>query len=381
MALTITACDSSDKSNKSTSKDASSDEVTQSAATTITTKISGRFVGSGIDAISLERIADDFSYDKHEHIANHKLSANGDFCFEFMMDEESSPRYYCIVIDDESFHIPLIVTPGDDITLRSAGDIFLNYEVEGSEESQLLREFNASYIGYYRKYKEYIQRNNGRAAAEVAIEAMGKQIEFVVTHPDKLASIYAVELRLFERELPHLASMGISHIHLQSIYNALMESYPTSPYLEILSRKIELEQMIDTAPESLYPDITLKDINRNPHNLSDLKGKVTLLCFWSSEDSMSNIFVTEFKEIYNRYHDKGLEAFFVSADNDRLRWIDMVQKQQHPWISVYGSDNPKVFATYNIQVVPYAYIIDSKGDISYAPLSPKELEKRIKELL
>jgi hypothetical protein len=59
----------------------------------------------------------------------------------------------------------------------------------------------------------------------------------------------------------------------------------------------------------------------------------------------------------------------------------MVQKQQHPWASVFGGDNPKVFDVYNIQVVPYAYIIDRDGNVSYAPLNTAELERVIKELL
>ena len=41
--------------------------------------------------------------------------------------------------------IPLIVTPGDRIEVNSLCDLARNYTVEGSEESQLLKQFNTQY--------------------------------------------------------------------------------------------------------------------------------------------------------------------------------------------------------------------------------------------
>ena len=365
IALGFTACKEQKKSPEQTPE-------------TVTTTISGRFVGSGIDNISLERISDDFQ--STEHIADHELSANGDFSFELEIEEGTSPRYYQIMTG-ENFPITLIVAPGDEITLESAGDIFANYRISGSEESALVREFTTSYFGDYVKFIEFVGNGDSNSAIKIAKEAIHKQIEFIITNTDKLASVFATRLRLFESFLPQFESQGVNYIHLQSISEALTKSYPSSPYIYVLNNDIEHIKMIIEAPTSLYPEITLSDINRNVHKLSELRGKVTLLCFWSSEDSMSNIFVAEFKDIYNRYHDKGLEAYFVSADSNRAAWIDMVQQQQHPWTSVYGGDSQSVFTSYNIQVVPYAYIIDRDDNMHYAPLVPKELEKLIKELL
>ena len=379
MSLAITACNHKDKGNKTSDSEAAAGSSSAESQGMVTTTVSGRFVGSGVNSITLVSITDDFN--QSQEIGSHELTANGDFKFEFKIEKGASPRYYCIETEGEDLHLPLIIAPGDNIVLRSAGDIGLNYEVEGSEESQLLREFHNSYFDYYNKYTKKLEFGEWRAATEIAMTALRMQIEFVVKNADKLAAIYASQLDLFERELPDLASNGVNYMHLEGIRQALAKSYPSSPYIAILEQQIEIAKMIDNAPEALYPDISLTDINRVRHNLSDLRGKVTLLCFWSSQDSMSNIFVSQFKELYNRYHDAGLEAYFVSADMDRITWIDMVQKQQHPWASVFGGDNPKVFDVYNIQVVPYAYIIDRDGNVSYAPLNTAELERVIKELL
>lgn len=367
IALTITGC--REQENKK-----SEDKTTMATAT-----IEGQFVGSGVENISLERLSDDFTDIKA--IDNCKLSANGEFSFEIEIEEGSSSRFYQITSGEDSYPIVLVVAPGDKITLQAAGDIFRNYRVQGSEESQLIQEFNVNYFDAYDTFTEYADKQNNSEAVATATKAMRQQLEFVITHADRLAAIYALNLRLFESHIPLLASKGVNHIHFKTVRDAIAKSYPTSPYIATIDRSIELATMIANAPEALYPNITLSDINRNVHSLSAFQGKVTLLCFWSAQDQLSSLFIGEFKALYERYHEAGLEAYFVSADSNRAMWIDTVQMQQHPWVSVFGGDNPLVFSTYNVDVVPLVFIIDREGNMSSAPLVPNELEARIRELL
>ena len=371
LTLTITSCRVAD--------DKSNDESEESPAMATTT-IEGRFVGSGVESISLQRLADDFVGDI-ETIGECQLSANGEFSFEIEIEEGSSPRFYQITTGEDSYPIVLVVAPGDEITLEAAGDIFSNYRVKNSEESQLIKEFNTLYFGAYETFTNNVREGNNKEAIATATQAMRQQLEFIISHADKLASIYALNLRLFESHIPLLESKGINHIHFETVRDAIAESYPDSPYIETIDHSIELAMRIANAPEALYPNITLSDINRNVHTLSDFHGKVTLLCFWSLQDQLSTLFIGEFKALYERYHEAGLEAYFVSADSNRLLWIDVVQQQQHPWVSVFGGDNPIVFSTYNVTDVPLAFIIDREGNMSSAPLIPTELEARIQELL
>ena len=367
IALTITGC--RQQENK---KDNATDNM-------VTTTIEGRFVGSGVESISLERLSDNFL--DIERVDNCKLTANGDFSFEIEVKQDSSPRFYQITTGDDNYPIVLVVAPGDKITLQSAGDIFRNYRVSGSKESQLIQEFNVNYFEAYDNFMEYVNKEDNSEALATATKAMRQQTEFIISNSSHLAAIYALNLRLFESHIPLMASKGINCYHYQAVRDAIAKSYPNSPYIETLNRSIELAMMISTAPEALYPNITLSDINRNVHSLSEFQGKVTLLCFWSAQDQISSLFIGEFKDIYERYHDAGLEAYFVSTDSSRIYWIDTVQQQQHPWVSVFGGDNPTVFSTYNVNEVPLAFIIDRQGNMSNAPLTPNELEARIKELL
>ena len=117
----------------------------------VTTRISGRFVGSNVDTIYLERVADMSS--APERIAEGVIADNGAFSFEFDIEEGLSPRFYKLSFSGNTRPVTLVVEAGDDIVLESAGDIFLNYRVEGSEESALIC---LRSLGAYRR--EYLGR-------------------------------------------------------------------------------------------------------------------------------------------------------------------------------------------------------------------------------
>lgn len=378
IALTIAGCKGQDKKEESNTTPAM-----------VTTTISGCFADNGTQTINLQLVADDFT--AVERVASTQLTTDGEFGFEIAIEEGTSPRFYLItanadnpdtedIVEQETL-ITLVVAPGDNISLHATDDIINDYTVTGSDESQLIKEFETAYLGAYNTFVEQVDGERNKEAIATATAAMRKQLEFVITHADKLASIYALNTRLFEQHIPMLASKGINHIHYKTVRDAIAKSYPTSPYIATLERSIELATMIANAPEVSYPNITLSDINRNIHSLTDNKGKVTLLCFWSAQDQLSTLFIGEFKEIYKRYHDAGLEAYFVSADSNRVFWIESVRMQKHPWVSVFGGDNPSVFSMYNVDVVPLAFIIDREGNMKSATLIPDELDKMIKELL
>ena len=114
--------------------------------------------------------------------------------------------------------------------------------------------------------------------------------------------------------------------------------------------------------------------------LDTFRGKVVLVVNTASKCGFTSQYAN-LEELYKKYHDKGFEVYMVSADDNRSVWIEAVRSQGHPWISVFGGDNPTVFATYNIVGVPMAYIIDRSGELHSCNLERTALESTIKELL
>lgn len=355
----------------------------------INTTISGRFVGSGVDSIFLERISDTFA--EPTRVAAACLEDNGAFSFGLALDEQEPHRFYRISNNKGTRPVTLVVAPEDEIELESVGDIFLNYKVEGSEESELICEFNREYfkacdrlaliaegLGTRASYNE----REAYLAAQQAIQA---QLRFVGSHSNSLAAFYAMRHSIAEQYIPQLDGHGISVVHYRAVLEGVSEKYPESPYIAIIEREIaEVEAMIDlmgNVQVASYPDIELEDMYKVKHKLSELDGKVVLLYFWTLESALCNNINAELKELYAKYHDQGFEVYHISADSDIAVWIEAVRQQQHPWISLYGGNDMDVFTLYNVVKLPTAYLIDREGDMVVAPLNMTALERELKRAL
>lgn len=353
------------------------------------TTIRGRFVGANVDSVFLEQVSDNFA--RPERVGAVALSDNGGFSFSLAIDPDASPRFYKLTFPNNRRPVTLVVAPDDDINLESAGDVFLNYEVEGSEESALIREFNREYFAVCDRLALIAenlesQRNYTEADAyRAAQEAMKTQLRFVATNRDRLAAFYALRHSIAEQYIPQLDGYGISIVHYRTVLEGLLERYPDSPYIAILEREIaEAEAISDLANRveiAAHPEIELEDIYKQSHKLSDLDGKVVLLYFWLSESALCNNINAELKALYERYHGDGFEVYHVSADGDIAQWVEAVRQQGHPWISVYGGANADVFTLFNVQQLPMAYIIDRDGNINHTSLALDELEREIKRRL
>lgn len=356
------------------------------------TTIEGRFVGNEVDSVFLERIDDTLL--TPERVEAVQLADNGAFRFDIRIEEGTSPRFYRLSFGDDLRPVTLVVAPGDNIHLESIGDIFLNYTVEGSEESALVRDFCRSYFeaaDHLSSIVETITNADDIAtswnleayrAAERAIQA---QLRFVGSHRGNLASFFAVRHSVAEQYIPQLSGAGVSIIHYQTVLEGLRECYPDSPYIAILEREISDAEILFDLSQNVtlesYPDIALEDMYRNEQRLSSLDGNVVLLCFWSANVAACNNLNANLKDIYERYHNEGFEVYMVSADANKSLWIEAVRAQGHPWISVFGGENPEVFSLYNISAFPQAFLIDREGNLSIPSLVQEQLISAIEAAL
>ena len=359
---------------------------------TTNTSISGRFVGSGVDSIYLERITDKF--DKAEQIDAVALQDDGSFNFDLTIAEGESPRFYRLAFSDDSRPVTLVVAPGDQIKMESAGNIFLNYSVEGSEESALIAEFSHDYFASVDELANIAEnqlptsgsgRQLERRAYDLAREAMLKQMRFVGSHQDCIASIYALHHKVAEQYIPQLEGQGVNIVHYNSVLEGVKAKYPTSPYVALLERKIEeseaFARVLDSVHEVSYPDLELMDICGTKHKLSDLEGKVVLVYFWSALNAKSNNLNADLKELYKEYHDKGFEVYHVSVDADKDSWVLAINAQNLPWSSLYTGGDARVIELYNVEKIPTTYIINREGDISPVQEDIESIKREVKRLI
>ena len=351
-------------------------------------KISGRLSGTRSQLLYLE----EYSPSGEQLIDSTLLNEKGDYLFKIKGDSKS-PRLYHLVCDQE--RIPLLLQGGDQVEVSSIGNLTRNYTVEGSDESNLLREFYQSYIqglieldrlaATYARHKGEERNEAIRAYTEEFRRIKREQLRFVVEHKESMAAVYAIYQRLPGD--PYLFNQESDAIYYRTLWEALSERYPTSPYVEMLERDIErlegYQELMSRVQETGFPDLELPDMYGKKHRLSDLKGKVILLDFWSAELGTSNQLNAELKETYARSKERGFEVYQVAIDLSKALWIERVQEQALPWISVSDLKGEGSIAgrLYNLQKLPSNFLINREGIIVGQDLYGEKLSKEIAKLL
>ena len=350
-------------------------------------KIAGRFVGSDANMVYLERN----TTLEQTIIDSVKIAEDGSFALS-INDAPATPTLYNVIFDNE--RIPLLVQRGDKINVQSAGSVLRNCEVSGSLETELLHSFNKEYIsGVARlneiisKYTNDLSEEQTKAVSKEYTELYRKikrsQLRFIIEHKDRIAAIYA----LYQR-IPNDANLfnGDSDvIYYRTVAEAVEQTYPESPYLPILRTQIARMDaqlnLLSNITETSFPEINMPDMYGNQKSLTALEGNVILLHFWSAAIGNGNAINADLKDIYAKYHDQGFEIYQVGIDTSKAAWINAVQEQKLPWISVSDlqGEVSSSLKSYNISKLPANYLIDRKGNIVAKDLTGEKLEAEIKK--
>ena len=87
------------------------------------------------------------------------------------------------------------------------------------------------------------------------------------------------------------------------------------------------------------------------------------------------------KEVYAKYHDKGLEIYSISQDSKAKEWKDYVEEKEMTWINVLANSGSKVYKDYGIEFIPTVFLIDCRtGEILVHEGHP-DLDAILAELL
>lgn len=351
--------------------------------------ISGRFVGSQADMVYLEQTT------ALEQILldSVKIDENGRFKLQ-LGNVSETPSLYNIIFDNE--RIPLLLMGGDNIELNAAGKVARNYTVVGSLESELLQQFNQSFIdgavklnGIIAKFSDELndeqRKEITKEYSKLYLDIKKQQLHFIIENKNRIAAVYALHQRLLNEA--YLFNGDSDVIYYRTVADAIAETYPESHYLPILRSQIARMDaqisLLSQVKETTIPEISLPDMFGNKRSLSSNIGKVVLLQFWSAALGNSNTLNADLKELYTKYREQGFEIFQVSIDTSKAVWINAIQEQKIPWITVSdlrGESSPAL-GVYNVQKLPSNYLINREGHIAGKDLMGESLEAEIKKLL
>ena len=299
------------------------------------------------------------------------LSSKGNFSFS--VPAPQYPDFYRLRIGNYS--LILAVDSTETITITTSRDsLATTLSIAGSTNSLTIAQL----------------RSFARNAPREELREHAKQV--IITNPRSLAAYYAVFFKQGGEYIWNMYDPADRRMFqaVATSFHTWMPDYERSTALyaqvsNVLKAEREIQQqaavrqIIDDA-ENAFLDIALKDDNNITQSLSDLRGKVIVLDFSAIEMEQSKGYIFELRELYNRYHKRGLAIYSVSLDRNRLLWEDGVINL--PWTNVYAGEQAiEVLTRYNVQSLPTLFLLDRKGNVQGRYTDFKQLDADIRKYL
>ncbi|WP_319229576.1 TlpA disulfide reductase family protein [Draconibacterium orientale] len=330
-------------------------------------------------------------------ITETKINKKGEFEISAMT---GIPTFYLLKLNDQSF-ITLLVDSAETVTVEAdAANFDREYNVEGSPGSAHVKLLDSklketrhkldsirSLDNLYKGNPEYdsVRPRWAEEYDNIVKEQIEFSTQFVRDNPFSMASVLALYQKLDNNFIVRDLQV------MKTAASALNSIYPKSEQVQALynnalqivrdKQSADMKKFIQEQGEN-SPEITLPNPDGTEVALSSLRGKVVLVQFWAAVDRASRIQNPVLVEAYNKYKRKGFEIYQVSVDVNRAEWVDAIDKDKLRWINVGDMEGSKLAAAvYNIQSVPFNYLLNEEGEIVAKNLRGPALDKALAQLL
>jgi thiol-disulfide isomerase/thioredoxin len=277
------------------------------------------------------------------------------------------------IYKDSIFSSTSVGTPNNDVFDDYKKQYKKQYNVISSLRDSILKLANNPIILKQLKIKMKSQK--------ILLKNFG--FNFIKTYPDSDFSLILLNSALGQKGFDiDLAKEAYDKINI-SIKTKTVENQIISNQIKTKlnkAKKTELVKIGEKVPAFSGPNSKgiLLDLNK-------IKGKVTIIDFWASWCKPCRIENPNLVNLYDKYHDNGLEIISISLDSEtqRLAWIKAIKKDQLNWFNISNlkSWNDPIAQLYGVNSIPATFIIDQDGVLIDKQLRGRQLDERIRGLL
>ena len=330
-----------------------------------------------------------------------KLAEDGSFSFDGKASE--APEFYRLRIAGQIINVAIDST--ETVKFKASYPTMTSqYEVEGSEENNKVKELSLLQLGLQAQVNA-IAQNPQLGVKEVqdsvikVLTAYKNNIKrnYIFKEPMKAYSYFALFQTFTLGNMQSLIFNPRSNKDDIKVFAAVATSWDTfypgaergknlhniaiEGMKDIRIVQAEQNQQIDESKvkTSGIIDIALADNKGQVRRLSDLAGKVVLLDFHAFGTKQSTQRIMMMRELYNKYHAAGFEIYQVAVDPDEHFW--KTQTAALPWISVRADENSQALTLYNVQSIPTFFLITKENVLYKRDVQIKNLDAEIKALL
>lgn len=329
-----------------------------------------------------------------------KLDDKGSFSFSEKVPD--APEFYRLRIAGQI--INLSVDSTETIKIKAAyPSMATGYTVEGSAECATIKELALKQIDLQNRV--IAVQNNPNLGYDLTRDSIGKLIEaykdeikrnYIYKAPMRASSYFALfqtlgNMLIFNpresaEDVKAFAAVATSWdtyhpnaLRGKNLHNIAIEGMKD---VRIMRNKMAAQSIeASKVHVSNIIDISLLDNKGNRRSLTDLKGQVVLLDFHVFGARESTKRIMQMRELYNKYHSRGLEIYQVSLDPDEHFW--KTQTAALPWISVRDPQGlqSKNLASYNVTSIPTFFLIDRNNELKKRDAQITDIDAEINALL
>jgi len=122
-------------------------------------------------------------------------------------------------------------------------------------------------------------------------------------------------------------------------------------------------------------DFTLEDLNGNPMRLSDFRGNIVFLNFWTTWCPDCRVEMPSMQKLHVSFKDKNFVMVAVNLKEPAARVKEFFKKNHLTFISLLDS-NREVSAQMGIRAIPTTFIIGSSGKILGTIMGPRQWDSK-----